>query len=107
MISSESLITDADLAQAKVEANPADLQRNMLALFAREPKLAEVLAPHWNHIERMCDALKLNDHQKEMLGAQISFMTSESLLLLDRAHRRLWDGFLPASSTAKNGDNHV
>jgi hypothetical protein len=98
--------SDAKLSKAEVRRMIADIERQgwpaaAVEFWSREPALAEHVADAMAQVQhklgRSCFKGSL-----EKLNALVARLSIEPLLVLDLAHRRLWEGVLPQDDELKS-----
>lgn len=89
------LITESDIGDLKAQINRGDFMQVVYELCAREPELAFVVSERFSRILTLLEPAMPTDEQQALITKHLSLLVWPPLLLLDRAHRRAWDGFLP------------
>jgi hypothetical protein len=95
MNTSESIISDADVQQINDDIMSRKWHDAICEMMMREPSLTVDFGDRLEKLEALLQQTIPNARQRERLTKQIYLLVWVPLILLDRAHRRLWDGFLP------------
>lgn len=96
----DALVTADDFPQLKTEIDRGEFKRLVDELVAREPELTIALAEKYDLISTMLEGAPLSIKNRAMLSKHLCLAVWAPLLLLDRAHRRNWNDFLPSEEIA-------
>lgn len=102
-IPTDALVTDEDVSRLKESIARGDLKRQVYELVAREPELAIALAHKFELAWTLVLSLSLTDQQRSTIEKELTQLAWMPVLLMDRGHRRSWDGFLPSEDVAADG----
>src|SRR4051794_1462586 len=97
---SDGLISEWDVVRVIEEMNTTRLQEDVVGLLAREPELMMVVTDRMSKIWPLIDGREFSFEQRQKLERQLQLLLWVPMVLLDRAHRRLWDKFLPDEGDA-------
>lgn len=100
---SKTIATDAlveDVLQIKGQIDRGDFQRLVLEFVIREPELAVLVSEKYDLILTMLECASLSIKHRVILKKHLSLLVWTPLLLLNQAHRRGWDDFLPSEDAA-------
>lgn len=100
---SDGLVTAADVRNFKAELNLGCFKARLFEMVAQEPQLAEFIHERQSKVMQSLTELGMDGRRLAALHRHINLMVFGSLILLSRAHRRQWDGFLPSEET-EEGD---
>lgn len=95
-IPTDALVTAGDVLRIKTQISRGDFKRLVYELVSREPELVIAISERFDLVTTMLERAALSDKQRADLMPQLSLLTWTHVLLLDRAHRRHWDDFLPS-----------
>ena len=92
----DALVTADDVSQIKAEVDRADFRKLVYELVAREPELGILISEKYDYITTMLDGAGLSVRQRGVLYRQLPLLFWAPVIVLDRAHRRGWNDFLPS-----------
>jgi hypothetical protein len=102
-ITNDGLITAADVQAFKDEVNRGRFRDQVHEMMDREPELAFYISErHGKTLDSLQEA-GIEGRRLAALNKHISLMTWGSAVLVTRAQRRQWDGFLPSHETTQEG----
>ena len=96
----DAIVTAEDFVQLKAEIDRGGFKRLVDELVAREPELTIALSEKYGLITTLLEGAPLSIKNSAMLSKHLCLADWAPLLLLDRAHRRNWNDFLPSDDTA-------
>ena len=95
-ISTDGLITEADIQQFKEEMKRGEFESRVVELIAQEPELVFFISEHQSEIVDALKFARLDERRMAKMQLHMTLMIWGTALLVSRAHRRQWDGLLPA-----------
>ena len=101
--SNEALITEADVQAFKDEVNRGCFKDRVYELMQREPELAFYVSERYSKTLDSLQEAGIDGRRLAALNRHISLMVWGSAILVARAQRRQWEGFLPSEEIAKEG----
>ena len=104
-IPTDSLLSAADVLQIKADVNRGEFKRMEFELVSREPELAIAVSEKYDLVTTILEGAGLSIKQRAVLSKQLSLLVWTPLLLLDRAHRRGWNDFLPSEDVIDESDH--
>jgi hypothetical protein len=99
VIPTDALVTPQDVSQIKAEINRRELQQLVHRLAISEPEIAVLIAEQNAKIFSLLDETHLPSGHVALFRRYLALVTWTPLILLDRAHRREWNDFLPSENT--------
>ena len=96
-------VTANDVQEVRQQLERQGFKEVALDLFETEPVLAERFALRWAKVRDRLVNTGLSEQQVESVMQSVAKMVVETLALVVRGQRRLWDDFLPASEEGKDG----
>lgn len=99
-MASDMRISKQSLRVLRQKFDQAGWRDAALELFGREPVLAEHVSNEFESVRQKLLTAGLPEDQVARLMPRLARLALESLLLLDRSHRQLWDSFLPSDDVA-------
>jgi hypothetical protein len=100
-IRTDILITLKDVDQVRTDVQSGCWKTAVYDLLGREPELAVAVSRRFQHIQRVLSRFEIPAKDWQYITHQMSLLAWVPAVLIDRAHRRLWDGFLPSEETAE------
>ncbi len=95
-IPTDALITAEDVMNIKAEIDRGNFKRMVYELVIREPELAIALAQKFDLVTTLLQGATMSIKQRAVVEKQLTLLVWTPLLLLNSAHRRGWDDFLPS-----------
>jgi hypothetical protein len=92
----DAIVTADDFLHLKAEIDRGEFKRLVDELVAREPELTIALSERYDLIATMLESAPLSIRNRAMMSKHLCLAVWAPLLLLDRAHRRNWNDFLPS-----------
>jgi len=102
MRDTDAIIREADIRQINKDIETHVWHHAIYELLRREPELALVFGERLGKINTLLEQAISDPNLRQRLETQIYLMMWVPMILLDRAHRRLWEDFLPEAA----GDEH-
>jgi hypothetical protein len=100
---SDCLITEADIETLKVDVFNGSIKEQVFDAMTREPELAIFSAQEMADISDDLERAGIRGKQKAGLEQLITLAIWEAVVLVSRAHRRQWDGFLSSEKAIDEG----
>ena len=101
--SKDALITEADVQAFKQEVNQGRFKDRVYELMEQEPELAFYVSERYAKTLDSLQEAGIDGRRLAALHKHISLLVWGSVILVSRAQRRQWDGFLPSGETANEG----
>jgi hypothetical protein len=95
MNTGESIISGADVQQINDGIMSRKWHDAICEMMMREPNLTVDFSDRLEKLEALLQQTIPIARQRERLTKKIYLLVWVPLILLDQAHRRFWDGFLP------------
>lgn len=99
-MNNDTRISEHDLKVLRHRMDKSGWTKAALALFDKEPVLAQHMADEFEAVRQRLRKAGLSADQVETLLPLLARLALEPVLLVDRAHRQLWDDFLPTEQLA-------
>lgn len=93
---SDGLVTTVDVQMFRNEVNHGCFKARLCEMAGQEPQLAKYISEHNSKVLRSLTEIGMDGRRLAALHRHISLMVWGSVILMSRAHRRQWDGFLPS-----------
>jgi hypothetical protein len=95
MKNTDSMISEADIQQAKDDIATREWHKAIEGLMERESDLFIDISLQLQRITELVEATGAPPQHMERLIQRVHIVLWTSLIVLDRCHRRLWNEFLP------------
>lgn len=95
---SDNIVSEEDFILINAAIRREQYINVVSPLMEREPELAINIARRNDRLNTLLDAAVMSPETRQAIRKQILFLSWVPLLVLDRAHRRQWDDFLPAET---------
>ena len=88
-------VTQQDYQKIRLEAQTKGWGQLACELLENEPVLAEMMSLRWGKIMAMMEGLGLTPVQSDAAMQQMARLMVETIGVVQRSSRRLWDDMLP------------
>jgi hypothetical protein len=95
MKKTDAMVTEADIRQVKADIKTLEWKKAIYGLLERESDLFIDISGQLEEIFGLIEATGAPPQLRQRLFRRIQIAMWTSIIVLDRSHRRLWDGFLP------------
>jgi hypothetical protein len=103
MNATDALISPADVRQIKDDIVTHKWHEAIYEMLQREPELVLVFSDRLEKIYALLEQAIPDAEQRQRLERQIHLLLWVPMVLLNRAHRRLWESFLPDAAGDEKG----
>ena len=102
-ITSDALITEADIQAFKDEVNRGVFKDIVYDQISREPELAVFVADRYSKILTSLQEAGIEGRRLSAICKHVCLMSWGSAILIARSQRRQWDGFMPVEESTEKG----
>jgi hypothetical protein len=92
----DCFVKEDDVLKLKGEIDRGEFAHLVYGLVERETELAIAIAERFDLVSSLVEGCSLSIRARASLTKQLALLAWMPALLLDRAHRRSWDEFLPS-----------
>lgn len=93
----DCIVKEDDVLRLKGDIDRGQLAHLVYGLVERETELAIAIAERFDLVSSLVESCGMSIRARASLSKQLALLAWMPALLLDRAHRRNWDEFLPST----------
>jgi hypothetical protein len=97
----DGLVAESDFILLRKSINRGELQRLVLELWEREPEIAVGVSEQFDFVLKLLSTVSMTAQHRAKVINHLSILTWSSALVIESAHRRAWEDFLPSIETTK------